>query len=62
VERREEEHDVEDDMEEEEEDEGSFEIDSEESLPKNSKKKEVTPTKSYNLREGRKTSQNSFNY
>ena len=62
MERREEEHDVEDDMEEEEEDEGSFEIDSEESLPKNSKKKEVTPTKSYNLREGRKTSQNSFNY
>ena len=47
---------------EEEDDEGSFEIDSEESLPKNSKKKEVTPTKSYNLREGRKTSQNSFNY
>jgi len=54
--------DLENMEEEDEEDEGSFEIDSEESLPKNSKKKDVTPTKSYNLREGRKTSQNSYNY
>lgn len=48
--------------EEEDEDEGSFEIDSEESIPEKNKKREVTPTKSYNLREGRKTSQNNFSH